>query len=202
VSFQFVVTLYLQNSLGWSPIAMAMGFLPAGLIVVASAPRVGLLLERVNTSVLILFGLAAFVAGYALFLRVTPSMSYVNFLLPTMVLLGLGFALCFPAVNSQATSGVQDHEQGLASGMVNTSIQIGGAVVLAVITAILGSGTGGAIKHGALLPGMTTAIGVVVGVSLAGLLLTLVRVTPWARLRREPALVAAVDEAPVLCDVC
>src|SRR6185437_2100079 len=93
VSFQFVVTLYLQNSLGWSPIAMAMGFLPAGLIVVASAPRVGLLLERVNTSVLILFGLAAFVAGYALFLRVTPSMSYVNFLLPTMVLLGLGFAL-------------------------------------------------------------------------------------------------------------
>jgi MFS family permease len=201
VAFQFVVTLYVQNSLGWSPIAMALGFLPAGLIVVASATRMGALLERFDTSVLILVGLGAFVAGYALFLRVTPSMSYVNFLLPTMVLLGMGFALCFPSVNSQATSGVADHEQGLASGMVNTSIQIGGAVVLAVITAILGSGGGGAIKHGELLPGMTTAIAVVVGVSLVGLLLTLVRVTPWARLRRPAELVPVVDEAPVLSDV-
>ncbi|MGH8963265.1 MAG: MFS transporter [Jatrophihabitantaceae bacterium] len=201
VSFQFVVTLYLQTSLGWSPIAMALGFLPAGLIVVASAPRMGALLERVNTSVLILLGLASFVAGYGLFLRVTPSMSYVSVLLPTMLLLGLGFALCFPSVNSQATAGIADHEQGLASGMVNTSIQIGGAVVLAVITAILGADGGGSIRHGALLPGMTSAIAVVVGVSTAGLLLTLVRLAPWARLRRTAAFDRVVDEAPALCEV-
>jgi MFS family permease len=204
VSFQFVVTLYVQNSLNWSPLAMAFGFLPAGLIVVASAPRMGALLERVNTSTLILAGLAAFVAGYALFLRVSPSMSYFNFLLPTMLLLGIGFALCFPSVNVQATAGVQDHEQGLASGMVNTSIQIGGAVVLAVITAILGSGNTGAVKHGELLPGMTTAIAVVVGVSVVGMLLTLVRVVPWARLRRPEVLVPVVasDEALELCETC
>lgn len=179
VAFQFVATLYLQDSLGWSPLSMALGFLPAGLLVVASATRMGAVLERVKTPVLILGGLASLMTGYLLFLRVSPSMSYANFLLPTMIFLGIGFALAFPSVNAQATSGVADHEQGLASGLVNTSIQIGGAVVLAVITAILGAGSSGTtVRHGELLPGMTTAITVLVGLSLLGVLLTVVRLLP------------------------
>ena len=93
VAFQFVVTLYLQNSLNWSPLQMALAFLPAGLVVVASATRMGSVLERFDTRRLIFVGLLAFVTGYALFLRVDPAMSYVNFLLPTMLLLGTGFAL-------------------------------------------------------------------------------------------------------------
>src|SRR3954451_2091088 len=83
-SFQFVVTLYLQNSLGWSPLAMAMGLLPAGLLVVASATKMGIVLERVGTPRLIFGGLSAFVLGYLLFLRVQPGQNYANFLLPTM----------------------------------------------------------------------------------------------------------------------
>lgn len=197
VAFQFLVTLYVQDSLGWSPIAMAMGFLPAGLIVVFSATRMGAVLERVRTPVLILGGLSSLLAGYVLFLRVDPSMQYANFLLPTMLLLGVGFALCFPAVNAQATSGVADHEQGLASGLVNTSMQVGGAIVLAVITAIVGNG--GAAKAHQLLPHMTTALAVVVGVSLAGLALTLARLVstrrPIAVDEDEDALVDAVREA-------
>jgi MFS family permease len=201
VSFQFVTTLYLQNSLGWSPLAMALGFLPGGLIVLASAARIGALLERIGTSTLILIGLGSFVVGYLLFLRVSPSMSYVNFLLPTMLLIGLGFALCFPALNAQATAGVADHEQGLASGLVNTSMQIGGAVVLAIITAILGSGEGaGASRSGELLPGMMTAIVVVVGVLVLGLVITLARVAPWSR-RPVPVAVTAGDEVAVLSEV-
>jgi MFS family permease len=204
VAFQFVVTLYLQNSLGWSPLAMAFGFLPAGLIVVASATRMGVLLERVSTPVLILLGLGALLSGYALFLRVNPSMSYWNFLLPTMILLGIGFALCFPSVNMQATAGIADSEQGLASGLVNTSIQIGGAVVLAAITAILSGGSGSATRHGELLPGMTTAIAVVVGVSALGVVMTLVRLAPRLAGRRvvEPAMVAAGAAEPELCEAC
>ncbi|HZY75433.1 MAG TPA: MFS transporter [Jatrophihabitantaceae bacterium] len=179
VAFQFVATLYLQDSLGWSPLSMALGFLPAGLLVVASATRMGVVLERVRTPVLILGGLTSLMIGYLLFLRVSPSMSYADFLLPTMIFLGIGFALAFPSVNAQATSGVADHEQGLASGLVNTSIQIGGAVVLAVITAILGAGSSGTpTRHGELLPGMTTAIAVLVGLSLFGVLLTAVRLLP------------------------
>lgn len=195
VAFQFMVTLYLQDSLGWSPISMALAFLPAGLIVVASAPRMDRVLARVDSAKLILAGLVSFLAGYALFLRVEPSMSYWNFLLPTMLLLGLGFALCFPAINSQATAGVSDDEQGLASGLVNTSLQIGGAVVLAVITAILGAGSSGPTEHGKLLPGMTTALTVVVGVAVLGLLVTLVQLRPRRRVVSIAAEAAAVTEA-------
>jgi predicted MFS family arabinose efflux permease len=189
VAFQFLVTLYVQDSLGWSPIEMALGFLPGGLIVVASAPRIGILLERLRTTVLIMLGLLAFVTAYALFLRVDPSMPYASFLLPTMLLLGIGFALCFPAVNAQATAGVADHEQGLASGLVNTSIQIGGAIVLAIITAIVGNGGSGSTHDHRLLPHMTTALTVVVGVSVLGLLVTAARLRP--RPRREPAVEVA-----------
>ncbi len=59
-----------------------------------------------------------------------------------MLLLGVGFALAFPALNMQATAGVADHEQGLASGLVNTSFQVGGAIVLAVASAIVASQAG------------------------------------------------------------
>jgi MFS family permease len=139
----------------------------------------GVVLGRIGTTKLIALGLSALLAGYVLFLRVGPNQAYANFLLPTMLLLGIGFALCFPAVNAQATSGVADHEQGLASGLLNTSMQIGGAVVLAVVTAILSSaGSSTSAKHGELLPGMLPALGVVVGVSVAGLLLTAARLRP------------------------
>jgi MFS family permease len=172
-AFQFTVTLYVQNSLGWSPIGMALGFLPAGLLVALSSTKMGAVLGRVDTAWLIFFGLLALMGGYAWFLRTQPSMGYAEFLLPTMLLLGVGFALCFPAVNAQATKGVADHEQGLASGLLNTSLQIGGAIVLAVVTAILTAAGSTTDVHHKLLPGMTTAIAVVVGVSLVALILTL-----------------------------
>jgi len=182
-AFQFIVTLYVQNSLGWSPLSMAMAFLPTGLIVVLSSTRMEAVLDRVHTTWLIFFGLLALMAAYALFLRTEPSMSYAAFMLPTMLLLGVGFALCFPAVNAQATQGVADHEQGLASGLLNTSLQVGGAIVLAVVSAILSS-SGSADVHHRLLPGMTTAIGVVVGISLVALALTAGQLV---RLRRGTA---------------
>jgi len=189
VAFQFIVTLYVQDSLGWSPITMALAFLPAGIIVVLGSPRIGPVLQRLGTATTILFGMLAFALGYALFLRVTPSMPYVEFMLPTMLLLGVGFGLSFAALNGQATAGVVDHEQGLASGLLNTSLQLGGAIVLAVVTAILGAH--GTPVHDQLLPGMKTAIYVVVSVSVAAVILTL---TYLYRSRREGV---AVDSVPV-----
>ena len=193
-AFQFVVTLYVQNSLGWSPLGMALGFLPAGLLVALSSTRMGVVLGRVNTAWLIFFGLLALMGAYALFLRTEPSMAYADFMLPTMLLLGVGFALTFPAVNAQATKGVADHEQGLASGLLNTSVQIGGAIVLAVVSAVLSS-SGSANVHHKLLPGMTTAITIVVGISLVALLLTAVALVQD---RRRPALAVTVAEPAVL----
>jgi sugar phosphate permease len=183
-----------QNSLGWSPLGMALGFLPAGLLVALSSTRMGVVLGRVNTAWLIFFGLLALMGAYALFLRTEPSMAYADFMLPTMLLLGVGFALTFPAVNAQATKGVADHEQGLASGLLNTSVQIGGAIVLAVVSAVLSS-SGSANVHHKLLPGMTTAITIVVGISLVALLLTAVVLVQD---RRRPALAVTVAQPAVL----
>lgn len=193
-SFQFLVTLYVQESLGWSPLTMSLAFLPTGLIVVASAVKIDQLLDRVATTVLIGIGLTAFGAAYLLFLRAQPGMSYWSFMFPTMLLLGIAFALLFPAINSQATEGVADDEQGLASGLLNTFIQIGGAAMIAVVTAIMSSS--GPARAGALIPGTAPALVVIVGLTGVGLALTLFVL--WASTRRvadeveiEPASEAA-----------
>jgi MFS family permease len=108
-------------------------------------------------------------------------------MLPTVLLLGIGFSLCFPSVNVQATLGVKDEEQGLASGILNSSLQVGGAVVLAVVTAILGSGTTH-VRHNELLPHMKIAITVCVGVTVLALIATAFQ----QRTNRRLALAAAV----------
>lgn len=174
-AFQFLVTLYLQDSLGWSPLAMALGFLPAGLLVIASSTRMDRVLERISTQTLIAIGMVSFLAAYVLFLRVDPGLGYVVLLLPTMLLLGVGFATAFPSINAQATAGVEDHEQGLASGLVNTSVQLGGAVVLAVISAILAgaAATDGPAQHDQLIPGMLSGLQVIVGITVVGVLASL-----------------------------
>ncbi|MDL9938311.1 MFS transporter [Gordonia sp. ABSL1-1] len=188
-AFQFVVTLYLQDSLGWSPLSMALGFLPAGLIVAASAIRMDQVLDRVGTPVLMIVGFAAFLGGYLWFARAESGMSYVEFLLPTIILLGIGFAVTFPSVTAQGTSGVSDDEQGLASGLVNTSVQVGGAIMMAVVTAILTS-SGSTNVPGEPLAGMDTAIWVVSGLSVVGLVGAVVVASLERRERREAAILA------------
>jgi MFS family permease len=162
-SFQFLATLFLQNQLGWSALHTALAFLPAGLLVAFGSPRVGGLVDRFGTQRLIAVGFAAFTVGYALFLRVSHGPEYGAEILPTILLLGFGFALGFPSLSMQATSGIADHEQGLASGLVNTSFQVGGAIVLAIASAIVSSAS-----TGDFLDAIRPAIGVVVGVSVVG----------------------------------
>ncbi len=170
VGFQFVGTLYLQETLGWSALHTALAFLPAGLLVAFGAPRIGGLVDRFGTQRVIAAGAAFFVVGYALFLRV-DAVPYGLTILPTMLLIGLGFALCFPSLNMQATMGVADHEQGLASGLVNTSFQVGGALALAVVSAVA-SGSGDIVEL------YRTAIGVVVAIAVLGLVVALAGVLP------------------------
>jgi MFS family permease len=178
--FQFVATLYLQALLGWSPIGTALAFLPGGLIVAFASPRVGPLADRFGTERVIAVGLASFALGYALILRIDDPLSYATVFLPTMVLVGIGFALCFPMMNIQATAGVADHEQGVASGLVQASFQVGGAVVLAVVTAIVSSRGGGSPTH--VVDSYRTALEVVTGVAIFGLVVTLLGL---AATRRE-----------------
>ena len=185
--FQFVATLYLQSVLGWSPLETALAFLPAGLIVAFGSPRIGGLAGRFGLPRLVALGFIAFAAGYALYLRVVDtSPDYVLVILPTMLLLGAGFALCFPTLNMMATTGIADHEQGLAAGLVQTSFQVGGAVVLAVVSAVVSGTAVSEADAGGFLTVMRESVGVVTAVAVLGLLVALSALVP-AR-RTEPAL--------------
>jgi MFS family permease len=165
--FQFVATLYLQALNGWSAIETALAFLPAGLLVAFGAPRLGPLVDRFGTARLIAAGGVSLVAGYVLFLRLGDTPSYLGLMLPTMLLLGTGFALMFPSLNIQATAGVADHEQGLASGLLNTSFQVGGAVGLAAVSAVVSSS--GTVPT---LDGFQSAIGVAIVIGAIGLVVS------------------------------
>lgn len=142
MGFQFVGMQYFQNYLGWSPLETALAFLPAGILVALTSTKMGGLADRFGTPKLIFIGSIALLLGYANFLRIGENPGLWTLVLPGMLLLGLAFALQYPALNIQGTSGVPDDEQGLASGLVSTSGQVGGAVVLAIVTGVLTSGTG------------------------------------------------------------
>jgi MFS family permease len=168
LGFQFIGTLYMQSLLGWSPIGTALAFLPAGLIVAFGSTRLGPLVDRYGTPRLIAIAFGLFAIGYALFLRIDQTPVYAAVILPTMLLIGVGFALAFPSLNIQATSGVADHEQGLAGGLFNTSLQLGGAVGLAVVTAVVAGTTGKATDASAVLDGFKPGLAVVAAIALAG----------------------------------
>ena len=194
ISFQFVVMLFLQQVRGWSALETAFGFLPAALIVAFGSPRIEPLIERIGNARTIFLGTLAHIIGYALFLRVDEHSSYVWTVLPSMILLGLGFMLAFTSLNIQATAGIPDNEQGLAGGLLNTSLQVGGAIGLAVVTAVLTANGGGDASASAMLAGLTPALSVVTGIAVLGGLVALSGIRQGAASpAAEAELVAAAD---------
>lgn len=192
VSFQFIGTMYMQSLLGWSPLVMALAFLPAGLLVAFGGPRTGALVNRFGSPPVVVAGLLSLFAGYALFLRVGIVPDYPVMILPSMLLLGIGFALAFPALNIQATSGVGDDEQGLASGLVQTAFQVGGAITLAVVTAVISASTSGS-RPAQVLASYHPGLVLVTCVALAGVLATVA--LSGLRGRRNELAVPAVQPA-------
>jgi MFS family permease len=180
VGFQFLVTLYMQQLLGWSALHTALAFLPAGALVAASSTKMGAIVDRFGTQRLIVVGFALMVVGYALFLRVSVDPVYASVILPSMLLIGAAFALVFPSLNIQATNGVDDHEQGMVSGLLNTSVQVGGAIFLAVVTAVVTAHAPAHATPQAVLDSYRPGLVVVTFIALAGLLITL----PGLRTRR------------------
>ncbi|TDD18133.1 MFS transporter [Kribbella turkmenica] len=196
VAFQLIGTLYLQNLLGWSSFETALAFLPAGLLVATLSPNAGKLADRIGTETMIVAAMALFVAGYALSLRIGPESAYFSTVFPTIMLIGLGFAIGFPALNIQAVSGVPDHEQGLASGLFNTANQVGGAVVLAIVTAVISSQSVGVTTAAGMLSAYKPGLAVVTGISALGLVIALTGLR-GLRARREAEAVEAAELAAV-----
>ena len=173
--FQFIVTLYMQQVRGWSALETGLAIFPGGLLVALLAPRVAPLVERFGASRLIGAGLASAGVGYALFLPIGLDSGYLVAMLPTFLLTGLGFGLAYGPLNIAATNGVAPEEQGLAGGLVNTSFQFGGALVLAVATAVNNASAGNGGSPQALMDGFHAAIVVSLVVAALGVAVTLVR---------------------------
>jgi MFS family permease len=175
IPFQFIMTLYLQNDLHWGPLRVAMALLPVGLIEVLVIPLTGRLITRFGTAPLIVASMLSLSLGLVWTLIAAGTHPhYAAVILPTMILFGFGWAFGFPAIVTQATNGVRHDEQGLASGMVQSSSQVGTAISLAVVTALVATaGT----NFSQYRPG----VNLVAGIAVAGLLVSLVSVVKSRR---------------------
>ena len=183
---------------GWSALSTALAFLPAGVLVTAASPRMGWVLDRFGPPRVVAVGFTCLAAGYVWFLRVGPAPDYPAVILPALLLIGAAFGLGFAALNVQATAGVADHEQGLASGILQTSFQVGGAIVLAVVTAVIDAGGADHAISAGTLSAYRPALAVITGVAVFGLAVTLsglrpsrARLAPVSGERAEPEVEAA-----------
>lgn len=190
-SWQFIVTLYLQDTLGWSPLTLALALLPVGLMVTLSAVFSDRLVDRFGTAPVIAVTLTVMTVGYLLFLRIDTAPAYLTMLLPAVLLIGIGW-VGFPAINIQATAGIDDDEQGLAAGVLQTSMQVGAAIVLAVTTALIATGEH-AGDPAAVLAGYRPGLEFVAAVTAAGAVVSLA-----ALIRRGRRVPPAVEAEPAL----
>jgi EmrB/QacA subfamily drug resistance transporter len=134
--------LYMQGVLGYDAVETGLAFLPVsvgiGALSVGLAPRLTL---RYGPRAVLIPSLALLMIGLALFSRVPVDGEYVEHMLPTMILFGIGAGMSFPALMTLAMSGASPSDAGLASGMVNTTLQVGGALGLAVLATLATSRT-------------------------------------------------------------
>jgi MFS family permease len=182
----FILTLYMQQVRGWSALATGLAVCPSGIVVALFAPRVAApLVNRFGVAPVVATGLFASVLAYTLLLPIGPTSSYVLGMLPTFLLVGVAFTLAYGPLTIAATSGVAASEQGVAGGLVNTSFQVGTALVLAVVTAVNGAFTGADGTPAALLTGFRAALVVSVAVAALGTAVTLLGLRRGTRTVRE-----------------
>ncbi len=138
----FLGSLYMQRVAGYSALQIGLAFFPAAILIaavsLAVAPR---LILRIGSRATLLPGIVLAAAGLAWLARVPVHATYAADLLPAIVLVGLGAGLSFPAIVTLAMSAADPREAGLASGIVNTTQQVGGAVGLAILATLASTHT-------------------------------------------------------------
>jgi EmrB/QacA subfamily drug resistance transporter len=177
-----MLTLYMQQVLGYSAMKTGVAYLAvAGTAIVWSAVAAQLV-TRIGVKPVLVVGMGMLTAGLVYFTQVSVGGSYLGDLLPGFLLIAIGIGFSFVPISIAALAGVQASEAGLASGLINTSQQIGGALGIAALSTIATSQTESAVEAGSALPvalvdGFTAAF--IAGVVIAGLgvvaALTLIR---------------------------
>jgi EmrB/QacA subfamily drug resistance transporter len=145
----FLGALYMQRILGYDALEVGLAFLPVTAVMGTLSLRFsGPLTMRFGPRATMIPSLAAIAVALVLFARTPVDGRYLTDVLPVMVLLGLGAGLAAPALMTLSMSGATASDAGLASGLVNTTVQVGGAIGLAVLATLASERTGTLLSHG------------------------------------------------------
>jgi EmrB/QacA subfamily drug resistance transporter len=188
----FLGALYLQRVLGYDALETGLAFLPVTLVIGTLSLRYSeRLIMRFGARGTLLPGLVLIAAGLALFTQVPVDGSYLTDVLPTMLLLGSGAGLAFPALMTLAMSGATPSDAGLASGLVNTTLQVGGALGLAVLATLSTTRSDALLEQGestaaALTEGYQLAFVIGAGLVVAAIAVALTVLQPTQEAVPEP----------------
>jgi EmrB/QacA subfamily drug resistance transporter len=174
------LTYYLQQNLGYSPLATGLAFLPMTVMIVLTATTVQTrILHRTGARPLVMTGMTLGIIAMLIFTQLTPHSAYITHVLPGLLLTGVGMGCIFAPAFSTATLGVKNSDAGIASAMVNTSQQVGGSVGTALLSTIFASSAASfasghahtaALASAASIHGYTTAFTWAAALFTAGLL--------------------------------
>jgi EmrB/QacA subfamily drug resistance transporter len=148
----FLLTLYQQNVLGYSPLKSGLASLAIAVPAILSAGISQALVTRIGVKPVLTAGLALIGGGLAYFTQIPVDGSYLANLFPGFLLVGMGIGFGFVPVSIAALSGITSREAGLASGLINTSQQIGGGIGLAILTTVATTRTNNLLASGEAPP--------------------------------------------------
>ena len=196
-SMFFFATLYVQQILGFSPLKAGLAFLPvtAGIVMGAGIAQTGI--KRIGARAQAAIGISVAAVGMFMLTGMPVDGSYLNDVLPGLIPIAFGMGMTFVPITLMATTGVHGDDQGLASGLLNTSQQVGGALGLAVLSTVAfnHAAAHGGPRAEALVSGYTTAftVGGVLLAAGAALILLLIRRNDVAHIAtgEQPVLAAA-----------
>ena len=179
LSIFLTLTLYMQQVLGYSAMQTGFAYLAIAGTAIVWSTVAAQLVTRIGIKPVLVAGMSALTAGILYFTQISVGGSYVADLLPGFLLIGIGVGFSFVPISIAALAGIEPREAGLASGLINTSQQIGGALGIAALSTIAASRTthalaGGSTHAEALVAGFHAAFLAAVAVAIVGIAAALV----------------------------
>jgi predicted MFS family arabinose efflux permease len=152
----FFCTLYLQQVLGYNALKTGIAYLPWTLTTITASTLASRVVDRFTPKPVLVCGLLTSTVGFLLLTRLSGDADYASHVLPAMIVLGAGLGMSFVPITISATNGVAPGDSGLASGLLNTTQQVGGSLGLAILSTVSTTRTTDALHAGSPLPDALT----------------------------------------------
>jgi EmrB/QacA subfamily drug resistance transporter len=198
-SLFLMLTLYMQQVLGYSPMKTGLAYLAVAGTAIFTSAIAAQLVTRIGVKPALLIGMTSLTAGLVYFTQVSVGGSYLGDLLPGFLLIAVGLGFSFVPISIAALAGVEAAEAGLASGLINTSQQIGGALGIAALATIATSRTDDALAGGATQA--SAAVTGFHGAFVAGVIIAGVGIVAALTLIRRDELEQEVEQAEPALDL-